>query len=241
MGPFHFYDFIAVIVFVLLIVLSLNEIVLGELERDLGNHMILEHLLFFSIGALSVIIAERVLRLIIISNDRDAFVDSNLDIHQHSSSRATGKAIQYWKVILRKIFKLNTYPWSWIVIAGSLFFVWHIPPIFDYASTHESVHIMQHLSFVIVGAATFMIIRIFGESFNLFLIFSLIGMMGFSGLILAISDNQIYRVYSIGSHHNAGTYMFISTFALLLVIMPTYLIRRTMYHIKTSRFRGSNT
>jgi cytochrome c oxidase assembly factor CtaG len=241
MGPFHFYDFIAVIVFLLLIALSLNEIVLEQLERDLGNHMILEHLLFFSIGALSVFVAERILRFIIISNDRDAFVDSNLEIHQYSSSRATGKAIQYWKAILRKIFKLNTYPWSWIVIAGSLFFVWHIPPIFDYASTHESVHVMQHLSFVMVGAATFMIIRLFGESFNLFLIFSLIGMMGFSGLILAISDNQIYQAYSIRSHHNAGMYMIISTFALLLVIMPTYLIRRTMYHIKTSKFRGSNS
>lgn len=240
MGTFHFYDFIAVIVFMLLIVLSLNGIVLGQLERDLGNHMILEHMLFFSIGALSVLVAERILRFII-SNDRDTFVDSNSEIHQHSSSRATGKAIQYWKAILRKIFKLNTYPWSWIVIAGSLFFVWHIPPIFDYASTHDYAHVMQHLSFIMVGAATFMIIRLLGESFNLFLIFSLIGMMGFSGLILSISDNQIYQAYSIGSHHNAGMYMIISTFALLLVIMPTYLVRRTMYHIKTSRFRGSNT
>ena len=68
MGTFHFYDFIAVIVFMLLIVLSLNGIVLGQLERDLGNHMILEHMLFFSIGALSVLVAERILRFII-SND----------------------------------------------------------------------------------------------------------------------------------------------------------------------------
>ena len=40
-----------------------------------------------------------------------------------------------------------------------------------------------------------MIIRLLGESFNLFLIFSLIGMMGFCGLILVISGNQIYQVY----------------------------------------------
>ena len=31
-------------------------------------------------------------------------------------------------------------------------------------------------------------------------------MMGFSGLILVILDNQIYQVYSINSHHNAGIY-----------------------------------
>jgi hypothetical protein len=41
-----------------------------------------------------------------------------------------------------------------------------------------------------VGAGVFVTIRLLGESFNLFLIFSLIGMMGFSGLILAISDSQ---------------------------------------------------
>jgi hypothetical protein len=239
MGTFHFYDFITVIVFILLIVLSLNEIVLEQLERDLGNHVVLEHMLFFSIGALSVYVAERILKFII-SNQRNSFVGTKSEI-RHYSSRAIGNAIQYWKAILRTIFKLNTHPWSWIVIAGCLAIVWHIPPIFDYASTHDYVHVMQHLSFILVGAATFMIIRLLGESFNLFLIFSLIGMMGFSGLILVISDNQIYQVYSIGSHHNAGMYMIISSVILLLVIMPTYLIRRTMFHIKTSRPRGNDT
>lgn len=239
MGTFHFYDFITVIVFILLIVLSLNEIVLGQLERDLGNHVVLEHMLFFSIGVLSVYVAERILKFII-SNQRNSFVGTKSEI-RHYSSRAIGNAIQYWKAILRTIFKLNTHPWSWIVIAGCLAIVWHIPPIFDYASTHDYVHVIQHLSFILVGAATFMIIRLLGESFNLFLIFSLIGMMGFSGLILVISDNQIYQVYSIGSHHNAGMYMIISSVILLLVIMPTYLIRRTMFHIKTSRPRGNDT
>jgi len=238
MGLFHFYDFIIVTVFILLVVLSLNEIVLGQLERDLGNHMVIEHMLFFSIGALSVCVAERTLRFMI-SIDRKSLSRTQSGI-LHPPSKATVKAIQYWKAILRKVFKLNTHPWSWIVIVGSLIFIWHLPQIFDYASTHEYVHVMQHLSFIMVGAAMFMIIRLLGESFNLFLIFSLIGMMGFSGLILVISDNQIYQVYSISSHHNAGIYMFISFVTLLLVIMPTYLIRRTMFHINTST-SGGNT
>lgn len=233
---FHFYDLIVLIVFILLVVLSLNEIVLGQLERDLGNHMVIEHMLFFSIGALSVCIAERILKFMI-NIERKSLDDTKSEI-QHPPYRATGKAIQYWKAILRTIFKLNTHPWSWIVVAGSLIFIWHIPQIFDYASTHEYVHAMQHLSFIVVGAATFMIIRLLGESFNLFLIFLLIGMMGFSGLILVISDNQIYQVYSIGSHHNAGIYMIISFVILLLVILPTYLIRRTMFHINTSTSGG---
>jgi len=150
----------------------------------------------------------------------------------------TMNAIQYWKAILRTIFRLNTHPWSWIVIVCFLIFIWHIPQIFDYTSTHENVHVMQHISFIMVGAGVFMTIRLLGESFNLFLIFSLIGMMGFSGLILVISDSQIYQVYSISSRHNAGIYMVITFVILLLVIMPAYLIRRTMFHINTSTSGG---
>jgi hypothetical protein len=234
---FHFYDFIIITVFILLVVLSLNEIVLGQLERDLGNHMIIEHLLFFLIGALSVCVAERILRFMI-NIERKSLGDIQ-SVFQRTSPRTTGKVIQYWKTILRTIFKLNTHSWSWITIAGSLIFVWHIPQIFDYASTHYYVHVMQHLSFILIGAATYMTIRLFGESFNLFLIFSLIGMMGFSGLILVISDNQIYQVYSLSSHHNAGIYMIITFVTLLLVIMPAYLIRRTMFHINTSMSGGN--
>lgn len=236
MEGFHFYDFIIVTVFILLVVLSLNEIVLGQLERDLGNHMVIEHMLFISIGALSVCVAERTLRFLV-SIERKSLSRTRSGISYPSSS-ATVKSIQYWKVILRTIFKLNTHPWSWIVIVGSLIFIWHIPQIFDYASTHEYIHVMQHLSFIMIGAATFMIIRLLGELFNLFIIFSLIGMMGFSGLILVILDNQIYQVYSINSHHNAGIYMIISFVILLLVIMPTYLIRRTIFHINTSTSGG---
>jgi hypothetical protein len=192
--------------------------------------MVIEHILFFSIGALSVCVTERILRLII-SNERNSFVNTNSDM-QRSPPRATGKAIQYWKAILRTIFKLNTHPWSWIVIAGSLLFVWHIPQIFDYAFTHSQIHVLQHLSFVIVGASIFVTIRILGESFNMFLLFLLIGMMGFNGLIFVILDSQIYQVYSISSHHNAGNYMIISFSALLLVITPAYLIKRTIFHLK---------
>lgn len=93
MELFHFYDFIIVVVFILLVVLSLNEIVLGQLERDLGNHMILEHMLFFSIGSLSVCVAERILKFMV-SNERNPFVSTKSEIQRPPSS-ATGKAIQY--------------------------------------------------------------------------------------------------------------------------------------------------
>ncbi len=125
-------------------------------------------MLFFSIGALSASIAERILKFMV-SIERKSLVYTSSGFKQ-PPSRATGKAIQYWKVIIRTIFKLNTHSWCWIVIAGSLIFMWRIPQFFDYTSTHYSIHVMQHLSFIMVGAA---IIRLYGESFNLFLIFPL--------------------------------------------------------------------
>ena len=226
----RFYDFILLSIFILLILISLHGSILEQLERDLGNHMVVEHMLFFVMGALSVSLAEISLK-IMVRKDRQ-YVATVRTSNLTAISKARAITIQYWKVILRKIFKLNTYVWIWMVVAGALMCVWHIPEIFDYAFIHLQIHILQHISFVIVGASVFVTIRILGESFNLFILFSLIGMMGFSGLIFLVLDNQIYQVYSISSHHNAGTYMIISFAALLLIIMPAYLIRRTIFHLK---------
>lgn len=233
MEMLKFYDYIIIAIFILLVLLSLNETVMFHLEKDLGNHMIIEHILFFSIGALSVCLAERILK-IMIRNDKKSFTMARSK-YSHSGTRTMTVTIRYWKSILRRVFKLNMHPWAWIAITCSLIFVWHVPQMFDYASTHVPLHVMQHLSFIAVGAAGFMVIRLLGESFNLFLIFSLIGMMGFGGLIFAISDSQVYGVYSIPSHQNAGIYMIISCLILLLVIMPAYLIRRTLFHLNSSR------
>jgi hypothetical protein len=225
-----FYDFITVSIFVLLILVSINESVLEQLERDLGNHMVIEHILFFAMGAISVRVAEIGLK-IMIRRDRQ-YVATVRRSNMKAISKARAITIQYWKALLRKMFKLNTHVWIWIIVAGLLMSVWHIPEIFDYAFTHSQIHILQHLSFVIVGASGFVTARILGETFNLFLLFSLIGMMGFSGLIFVILDSQIYQVYSISSHQNAGNYMIISFAVLLLIVMPAYLIRRTIFHLK---------
>lgn len=237
-----FYDAITIVVFMLLAIISLQESILEELERTLGNHMIIEHMLFFVIGALSVKVAEIALRTITVrERKRRLHIEGAEKEKKMPEAPATisqsGTAtyvhvIQYWKTLVGTVFRLNKYAWIWIIIAILLMSVWHIPDFFDYAFTHSQVHILQHISFIIVGAATFLTIRILGESFNLFLLLSLIGMMGFAGLIFVIMDGQIYRVYSITSHQDAGIYMIISSILLLLVITPVYLIRRTMLHLK---------
>jgi len=198
--------------------------------------MIIEHMLFFAIGALSVVITEILLREITVRNSQYIAKVKSEEIKPSNVTPIvrfhTTEIIQYWKQFLRNIFRLNKYPWIWIIVALLLMVVWHIPYVFDYAFTHSMAHVLQHISFVAVGAAIFVTIRILGESFNLFILLSLIGMMGFGGLIFIILDSQVYHVYSIRSHHDAGIYMIVSSILLLLVITPIYLIRRTIFHLK---------
>jgi hypothetical protein len=154
----------------LLVIVTVQESVLDELEISLGNHMIIEHMLFFTIGALSVIVAEIILRTITLRNRQYT--------KKVMSKKMTGNIIaidslaseeisRYWKLFLRKIFKLNKHAWIWIIIALLLMFVWHIPTVLDYASTHALAHVLQRVSFVVIGAAIFLAIRNLGESFKL--------------------------------------------------------------------------
>jgi len=103
---------------------------------------------------------------------------------------------------------------------------------FDLAVLDNFTHILQHLSFIIVGASVYMAIRNFGESFNLILLVSLIGMMGISGIFFSVVDETVYVVYDIQQQHDTGFYMVVTSLVVLIVILPVYLVKKTMFHIK---------
>ena len=109
---------------------------------------------------------------------------------------------------------------------------WHLPSIFDYSQLHESVHVLQHLSFIAVGISGFLAARTLGESFNLFTLLSLSAIMGFAGLFFSVLNKPIYQVYSIYNHNIAGYYMVIMCLLMLIIGMPSYLTYRTLFHIR---------
>jgi hypothetical protein len=220
-------NYLVIILFASLTTISIQEQILREVEADLGNHMIIEHLLFFSLGILSVMTAEILTRFLISSNN-----NGGRNRIQETSNKLKPKLIYYWNRVLRKIFLLNNYKLIWPIIVIALIAIWHVPTIFDFATLHESVHILQHISFVVIGACGLIAIRSLGESFMFFVLFSLIGMMGLGGLEFTLTENKIYSTYSISSHNNAGNYMLISSIILLLVGLPVYLIHRTLLHIR---------
>jgi hypothetical protein len=148
--------------------------------------------------------------------------------------------ISFWAKLLRKVFTINRYGFIWLIIAVTLLGIWHMPYIFDYAQTHEVIHILQHLSFIAVGATGFLAARALGESFKLFALFSLNGIMAFIGLVFSVLNAPIYLVYSVNSHNVAGSYMIIMCILLLLIGLPSYLIHRSLFHLRTKTTTNKN-
>jgi len=145
-----------------------------------------------------------------------------------------------WTKLLRRTFTVNRY--VWLILAAGLITFWHIPSVFDFTELHEQIHVAQHISFVLVGAMGLLAIRSLGESFKLFVLFALNGIMGFAGLMFSVLDKPIYLVYSVNSHNNAGTWMLVVCIILLVIVLPSYLIHRTLLHVRiklTSNSRPS--
>jgi hypothetical protein len=120
-------EFVFIAVFAVLTVISLQGSLLEIFEQDLANHMVLEHTLFFVYGALSIIVAEIVLRFIISYEKASRHPDHCKDNYAHELkySGATTNSrliigINYWTRFLRKIFGINNHGLVWIIMAVGL-------------------------------------------------------------------------------------------------------------------------
>ena len=72
---------------------------------------------------------------------------------------------------------------------------WHLPSVFDYATLHEQIHILQHISFIIVGATGFLALRTLGESFKILVLIALNAVMAFAGLMFGFTNANLYCVF----------------------------------------------
>ena len=104
-------EFVFIAAFGILTVISLQGSLLEIFEQDLANHMVLEHTIFFIYGALSIIVAEIVLRFIISYEKTSRHLDHCKDNYTHKlkySGVTTNSrliiGIDYWTSFLRMIF-----------------------------------------------------------------------------------------------------------------------------------------
>jgi uncharacterized protein DUF1404 len=191
--------------------------------------MLVEHSLFFTIGVLSILVVENFLKIVVLyDNNRKK---ENPAVPTHGLTYAS-LVTKKWARLVRLIFRLNRYGLFWISIAISLIVIWHIPMLFNFATENRDIHIMQHISFIVVGATSLLAVRSLGENSTIFLLFSMAGMMAFSGLIFILLTERIYLFYSLNSHNQAGTDMIISSIILLLVGFPAYIIKKSLLYVK---------
>ena len=209
-----------------LIIISFQDTVLISLESDLGNHMILEHTLFFLMGYLGIRTSEIILKIFF------AKIKNNNVEYDAKGTTWQQTLMKLWTGIVRFLFAIKR-PFLPLVSVIILLIFWHVPTVFDYAVFDGKVHILQHLSFILVGMLLFLCTRQLGESLTLYLLISSVGMMILSGLVLALANGRIYVPYTISSHNVAGEYMFAMSIALAVICLPVYLIRRTLLHIRT--------
>src|ERR671914_2527542 len=120
-------EFVFIAVFGILTVISLQGSLLEIFEQDLANHMVLEHTLFFVYGALSIIVAEIVLRFIISYEKASRYPDHSKDNYTHElkyNAVTTNSrfiiGINYWTRFLRKIFGINNHGLVWAIMAVGL-------------------------------------------------------------------------------------------------------------------------
>ena len=93
MTKFRSYALIAS--FIILSVVSIQGPLLEAVEHDLGTHMIIEHALFFLLGALSVTVAEILLKALVLSSKENNVNDTSDD--ETDSGKSNG---QYTRLVI---------------------------------------------------------------------------------------------------------------------------------------------
>ena len=210
----------------IIIMIIANGRLLSNLESDLGTHMIVEHAMFFSIGYISILASEGILRGLV-NTARQRSAASHMSKH----SIFIQTLLTSWTRFVRSSYIMAGNGLILIICAIILVAFWHIPSFFDLSSYSEKIHLLQHFSFVMVGALFFLSLRQLGQSLVLFLIISSVGMMLLSGLGLALANERLYLPYSVSSHNTTGEYMLAISIAIALIGLPGYLIHRTLFHV----------
>ena len=240
-----------------LTVISVQSPILEITEQNLADHMVIEHTIFFFLGAASVRTAEIILRVLVsytysarrkfsyqaiaktkkisrLPIDNKNVIDTNgYNGSDNSKTPLLMKIVRFWSSIVRTIFSVSSrHGYFWFSVPVILLALWHCPPLFDYAVLHENIHILQHISFIIVGVTGFIALRTLGESFKIIILITLNAIMAFAGLLFSVTTDPVYSYYSISGHNEAGIYMFITCILLLLIGLPAYLVHRALFHIR---------
>lgn len=178
---------------------------------------------------------------LIAASDSDALDLSarNLTFHmtvEHSIFFATGALLaelicHLLKPARRLVANLKAkYVIIGLIISIAILAIWHYPPLFAAASFDVEIHQLQHASFIMTGAVGYLMLRSMPVTY-LILFIALVGAaMGLFGVLMAVSNDQIFFPYSIESQMQAGNTMIILAIVMAVVILPVILINHSLRH-----------
>tara|TARA_B100000029_G_C17609532_1_gene968990 strand:+ start:14225 stop:14899 length:675 start_codon:yes stop_codon:yes gene_type:complete len=173
------------------LILLLTSSTLERFEvENLFFHIMIEHLLYLSIGFLNA-----------------SGFDSIIKSFKSSSSNYRLKILKYYSNYLAINNKFNPFG----LITGLLFliilFYWHIPSNFDSAIVNFDTHIFMHFSIILSGIFLYSSFKMISRIQSLVFILAIDKTMGILGFFLAGGSSQIYQTYPLSVQMTSGFWM----------------------------------
>jgi len=193
------------------IILALNLFLIltnSRLEQyeysSLPYHMIIEHIIYCSIGFL------------IISGLED-IIQNYLTYKQ---TKKSSKIRILYKNILILNNKINPYGILGIITIITILIYWHIPTQFNSAITDNIKHIQMHSSFIVLGAAFYTMSKKLSRIQIVVFIIAIGKIAGITGFYFTWVDEAIYAYYPLNQHGQTGTIMIIMMMMIDILSIP---------------------
>ncbi len=109
--------------------------------------------------------------------------------------------------------------------AGLLVAYWHLPVNFDAAVLSETVHVMMHTTFMLVGSLVFAGSKLFTWRVRTFLLLIPSKAMGIFGAYLMFTTSYVYSVYPVSQQTECGLTMVAMMLGMDLTLVPYWLYK----------------
>jgi hypothetical protein len=117
-----------------------------------------------------------------------------------------------------------------LAVAAAIVAIWHYPVLFAAATFEENLHLLQHGSFILTGMLAFIALRSMPAAYLILFVILMGAVMGISGALLLVAENQIFFPYSIPDQRQAGNAMVIFALVMTIVVTPVAMISHSLRH-----------
>lgn len=152
-------------------------------------------------------------------------IASGADLRVLGGSKFSKLLASAYTRLMRVNVKLNPRGMTTFVVAALLTAYWHLPANFDAAVLNESVHIVMHFTFTVVGSLLLIGAGLLTGRMRHVLLLIPGKAMGLFGAFLLFTSVYVYPVYPSPEQSEAGLVMVVMMLAMDLTIVPYWLYK----------------